>query len=196
MNRLINTSVFEIFNSSSNIDQAVIQQVLDEFSTAISQLADSDGDYKTTFRTLAYTQTMLDKLRVKAHLDEALEIATALVENEIELLQFRITHAKMFSQTAIPAKSPLVLSPEVKLSDIMELLVSLDALDLIQFSDGSKASFAKLTESIEWLFNISFGNCYEKRDDILIRKRQKTKFLDKLKAALEEHNKNNFTPNR
>lgn len=78
----------------------------------------------------------------------------------------------------------------------MELFTPFDLLGFVQFNDGSKASFAKLIEGVEWLFNISFGNCYEKKEDILIRKRQTTKFLDKLKTALEQHNRNNFTPNR
>lgn len=78
----------------------------------------------------------------------------------------------------------------------MEIFIPFDLLGLVQFNEGGKASFAKLVEGLEWLFNTSFGNCYEKKEDILIRKRQKTKFIDKLKVTLEEYNRNNLHHSR
>ena len=123
--------------------------------------------------------------------------AIELIDHELELLRLRIKHPQPFIDERLKTtKSPLHLTSSVKLCDLIEMFTPLDLLDMVEFEDGSKASFAKLIEAIEWLFNTSFGNYYEKKDDILIRKRYKTRFLDKLKTALEEHNKNNFTPNR
>jgi len=63
----------------------------------------------------------------------------------------------------------------------MELISSLDVTNISVYKDGADSTFLDLVEGFEWLFNTRFNNCYEMRRRILMRKTQKTPFLDKLK---------------
>lgn len=206
MKTLIETLFFqkiqEIANGAESSDSE-LQKMLDEFISRVVQMCDTHNG-KTLLRLLNYTRLQLITLQeeysgeVKKTLAErCINIAILYIEAEINTFHLSLTYPDRFLDvTAKPQQSPLKLARCVKLADLVELFTCFDLLELVEFTGGGKASFSKLIEGVEWLFNTSLGNCYEKKEDILIRKRQRTKFIDKLKVALEEHNRNNFTPNR
>lgn len=111
-----------------------------------------------------------------------LKSAVALICFEQKLIYLQLQYPQSLSDRPAKKQSKLYLSKKCSQSYLMELLSSLDSAGICVYDNGEVSAFIDLVAGFEWLFNIHFNNCYEMRRRILMRKRQKTPFLDKLKA--------------
>lgn len=145
-------------------------------------------------------QSKLDALRALARMQERttrlleyfprndslqhsfLKSAVALIQFEQKLIYLQLQYPQSLSDRPPKKRSKLYLSKECTQSYLMELLSSLDAAGVCVYDNGEVSTFTDLVAGFEWLFNIHFNNCYEMRRRILMRKRLKTPFLDKLKV--------------
>nr|DAG24712.1 MAG TPA: RteC protein [Caudoviricetes sp.] len=123
----------------------------------------------------------LSGLKKNGLLNFYLKLSRSNTEAELQLLEKRQTSPELFIDRPPEHLSKLYLSKTCSQSNLMELISSLDVTNISVYKDGADSTFLDLVEGFEWLFNTRFNNCYEMRRRILMRKTQKTPFLDKLK---------------
>lgn len=87
--------------------------------------------------------------------------------------------------------SPLYLTDETYLVEIMELVSGMFLSKLVVTHNGTESPLAEIGRTFEWLFNIKLGDIYKKHENVICRKANKrTEFLDLLrKVIIEESEK-------
>ena len=118
--------------------------------------------------------------------------ALALLDAELELFNLRITHPAQFQPPKDRAKpSPLHLTDETTLVEIMELVSGLHLSKRAVSRSGAALPLTEIARAFENLFNIKFGDIHKKHDSVICRKPHKrTEFLDTLRKAIAEESKN------
>lgn len=125
---------------------------------------------------------------------EFLKRAIQFVDTEQELLNLKLQYPQAFIlfQSTVTI-SPIYLSKEATITDLMELITPLFESKIAIDANGKPVDLPLITAGFEWLFNVSFsGNERKFHENILNRKKDKTKFLDKLRHTLLEINNNNI----
>lgn len=118
--------------------------------------------------------------------------ALAIINSELELLNLRIQNPNQFPkpQNNLPA-SPLYLTDETYLIEIMEMVSGLFLSKRVVTHNGTESPLTEIGRAFEHLFNIKLGDIHKKHESVIKRKPSKiTEFLDTLRKAIAEESKN------
>ena len=114
--------------------------------------------------------------------------AIALVNTEIRILNMRIKYPVQFQnrKNKLPL-SPLYLTDETNLVEIMELVSGLFLSERVVSRNGTKSPLTEIGRAFEYLFNIKFGDIHKKHESVICRQANKRiEFLDILRKAITE----------
>lgn len=86
--------------------------------------------------------------------------------------------------------SPLYLTDETYLVEIMELVSGIFRSKRVVTHNGKESPLTEIGRTFEWLFNIKLGDVHKKHESVISRKPSKiTNFLDMLRKAINEESK-------
>ena len=117
--------------------------------------------------------------------------AIGLVNTEIRILNMRIKYPVQFQnrKDKFPL-SPLHLTDETYLIEIMELVSGIFLSKRVVTHNGKESPLTEIGRTFEWLFNIKLGDVHKKHESVISRKPSKiTNFLDMLRKAINEESK-------
>lgn len=117
--------------------------------------------------------------------------AIGLVNTEIRILNMRIKYPIQFQnrKNNFPP-SPLYLTDETYLIEIMELVSGLFLSQRVVTHTGKESPLTEIGRAFEHLFNIKLGDIHKKHESVIKRKPSKvTEFLDTLRKAITEESK-------
>ena len=131
-----------------------------------------------------------------------LQKTLAIINSELELLNLKIQYPTPFQnrKNGNP-QSPLYLTDETNLVEIMELVSGLFLSKRIINHAGKEAPLTEIGRAFEHLFNIKFGDIHKKHESVICRQDKKhesvikrkpskvTEFLDTLRKAIAEESK-------
>lgn len=87
--------------------------------------------------------------------------------------------------------SPLYLTDETYLIEIMEIVSGLFLSKRVVTHTGTESPLTEIGRTFEHLFNIKLGDIHKKHESVIKRKPSKvTEFLDTLRKAIAEESKN------
>ena len=117
--------------------------------------------------------------------------ALAIINAELELLNLKIKHPNQFNQAKEKIlSSPLYLTDETHLVEIMEMISGLFLTKRVVTHTGKESPLTEIGRTFEWLFNIKLGDIHKKHENVICRKANKrTEFLDILRKAISEESK-------
>ena len=86
--------------------------------------------------------------------------------------------------------SPLYLSDETHLVEIMELVSGMFLSKRVVTHNRTESPLTEIGRTFEYLFNIKLGDIHKKHENVICRKANKrTEFLDILRKAIAEESK-------
>ena len=86
--------------------------------------------------------------------------------------------------------SPLYLTDETYLVEIMELVSGMFLSKRVVTRNGTESPLTEIGRAFEYLFNIKLGDIHKKHENVICRKANKrTEFLDMLRKAITEESK-------
>ena len=117
--------------------------------------------------------------------------ALAIINAELELLNLKIKHPNQFNQAKEKIlSSPLYLTDETHLVEIMEMISGLFLTKRVVTHTGKESPLTEIGRTFEWLYNIKLGDIHKKHENVICRKANKrTEFLDILRKAIVEESK-------
>ena len=121
-----------------------------------------------------------------------LQKVLATINAELELFNLKIQYPKPFqSQINNLPPSPLYLTDNTNLIEIMELVSGLFLSKRVITHTGKESPLTEIGRAFEHLFNIKLGDIHKKHESVISRKPSKvTEFLDTLRKAIQEESKN------
>lgn len=120
-----------------------------------------------------------------------LQKTLAIINSELELLNLKIQYPAPFQNRKknFP-HSPLYLTDETYLVEIMELVSGMFLSKRVVTHNGTESPLTEIGRAFEYLFNIKLGDIHKKHDNVICRKANKrTEFLDTLRKAITEESK-------
>ena len=120
-----------------------------------------------------------------------LQKTLAIVNSELELLNLKIQYPSSFQNrnSNLPS-SPLYLTDETYLVEIMELVSGLFLSKRVVTHNGTESPLPEIGRDFEYLFSIKLGDIHKKHENVISRKANKrTEFLDILRKAISEESK-------
>ena len=120
-----------------------------------------------------------------------LQKTLAIINSELEILDLKIQYPTPFQnrKNGNP-QSPLYLTDETNLVEIMELVSGLFLSKRIINHAGKEAPLTEIGRAFEHLFNIKFGDIHKKHESVICRQANKRiEFLDTLRKAIAEESK-------
>lgn len=116
--------------------------------------------------------------------DEAIEV----INTEIRILNMRIKYPIQFQNRKNNfSPSPLYLTDETFLVEIMELVSGMFLSKRVVTHSGIESPLTEIGRAFEHLFNIKLGDIHKKHENVICRKANKrTEFLDLLRRAIIE----------
>ena len=119
-----------------------------------------------------------------------LQKTLAIICSELELLNLKIQYPAPFQnkKNGNP-QSPLYLTDETNLVEIMELVSGLFLSKRVVNHAGKEAPLTEIGRAFEHLFNIKFGDIHKKHESVICRQANKRiEFLDILRKAITKEN--------
>ena len=118
--------------------------------------------------------------------------ALAINNSELELLNLKIQYPNPFQNRINSfSPSPLHLTDETYLIEIMEIVSGLFLSKRVVTHTGTESPLTEIGRAFEHLFNIKLGDIHKKHESVIKRKPSKvTEFLDILRKAIAEESKN------
>ena len=116
----------------------------------------------------------------------------AIINAELELFNLKIQYPSPFliPKNSFPP-SPLYLTDETYLIEIMEIVSGLFLSKRVVTRSGTEAPLTEIGRAFEYLFNIKLGDVHKKHESVVSRKPSKiTEFLDMLRKVIQEESKN------
>lgn len=117
-----------------------------------------------------------------------LQKTLAIINSELELLNLKIQYPIPFQnrKNSNPF-SPLYLTDETNLVEIMELVSGLFLSKRVVTHSGKEVPLTEIGRTFEHLFNIKFGDIHKKHESVICRQANKRiEFLDMLRKAITE----------
>ena len=120
-----------------------------------------------------------------------LQKTLAIINSELELLNLKIQYPAPFqNKKNSNPQSPLYLTDETNLVEIMELVSGLFLSKRVVNYAGKEAPLTEIGRAFEHLFNIKFGDIHKKHESVICRQANKRiEFLDTLRKAIAEESK-------
>lgn len=199
MNDLLKTRLSDLlFETSQEVTTEEMQNAYGEFVEQIRAMSNGN-DYSTTFRILVATRIEIASLETVPLYGQGenvlkkqfLQKTLAIINSELELLNLKIQYPTPFQnrKNGNP-QSPLYLTDETNLVEIMELVSGLFLSKRIINHAGKEAPLTEIGRAFEHLFNIKFGDIHKKHESVICRQANKRiEFLDTLRKAIAEESK-------
>ncbi len=123
------------------------------------------------------------------YIDYFAHCAQKFLEAEQTLFYYKIRYPDRFVSVKDPISSPLFWSKKYYAIDLSEILFGMELLNPrpIVVSNGSDASFALVVRIFEKVLNVNLGDPYELKRSIINRKKNRAKFTDAIRYALENY---------
>ena len=192
MYTLLKTGLLLFFRESDLPSGTVSEAHLSElFEKFIEELIDYSSDEHRSIierlRCMNFTHKQLSLLEEQKHtaaeylITDYMIRTLFLIDMEIRLLNLRLQYPQSGIVPEVKIESPLYLSKELTVTDVMELLYALHLIEAFRKSDGSKIEFSIVIRTFEEVLHIQrFKNA------AINRKLYLTRFFDRLKGALIE----------
>lgn len=189
--RLLSLLMEAARNRSGQIPASTWQNAYDEFYIHTAQLVDMECS-PGAIRTINLACIEIDSLHNHAftHAPRC-EIADIyclktleMLNKEIEILMLKIEHPKFAAASKMPAPSPLYMSDNFHLTDLVEIIASLYELNFCKTADNMPAKLTMFINTFEWAFNVNLKSYDSLRHSAISRKLRPTSFLDKMREVL------------
>ena len=114
----------------------------------------------------------------------------AIICSELELLNLKIQYPAPFqNKKNSNPQSPLYLTDETNLVEIMELVSGLFLSKRVVTHNGTESPLTEIGRAFEYLFSIKLGDIHKKHENVISRKANKRiEFLDILRKAITKEN--------
>ena len=114
----------------------------------------------------------------------------AIINSELELLNLKIQYPAPFqNKKNSNPQSPLYLTDETNLVEIMELVSGLFLSKRVVNHAGKEAPLTEIGRAFEHRFNIKFGDIHKKHESVICRQANKRiEFLDILRKVITKEN--------
>ena len=166
------------------------------FEKFIEELIDYSSDEHRSIierlRCMNFTHKQLSLLEEQKHtatehlITDYMIRTLFLIDMEIRLLNLRLQYPRSGIVPKVKIESPLYLSKELTVTDLVELLYALHLIEAFRKSDGSRIEFSVVIHTFEEVLHIRIKNYERFKNAAINRKIRLTGFLDQLKAALTE----------
>lgn len=199
MNKLLRTELFNLLieKSKEEVNNNVMQNAYDEFIEKIRDIS-NENDYSTIYRILVATRIEIASLETiplygqgeNALKKQFLQKTLAIINSELELLNLKIQYPAPFqNKKNSNPQSPLYLTDETNLVEIMELVSGLFLSKRVVNHAGKEAPLTEIGRAFEHLFNIKFGDIHKKHESVICRQANKRiEFLDILRKVITKEN--------
>lgn len=178
---------------SGVVSEAHLSELFEKF---IEELIDYSSDEHRSIierlRCMNFTHKQLSLLEEQRHtateylITDYMIRTLFLIDMEIRLLNLRLQYPQSGIVPKVKIESPLYLSKELTVTDVMELLYALHLIEAFRKSDGSKIEFSIVIRTFEEVLHIQIKNYERFKNAAINRKLYLTRFLDRLKGALIE----------
>ena len=199
MYTLLKTGLLLFFRESDlptvTVSEAHLSELFEKF---IEELIDYSSDEHRSIierlRCMNFTHKQLSLLEEQKHtatehlITDYMKRTLFLIDMEIRLLNLRLQYPQSGIVPKVKIESPLYLSKELTVTDLVELLYALHLIEAFRKSDGSRIEFSVVIHTFEEVLHIRIKNYERFKNAAINRKIRLTGFLDQLKAALTERN--------
>jgi hypothetical protein len=197
MYTLLKTGLLLFFRESDlptvTVSEAHLSELFEKF---IEELIDYSSDEHRSIierlRCMNFTHKQLSLLEEQKHtatehlITDYMKRTLFLIDMEIRLLNLRLQYPQSGIVPKVKIESPLYLSKELTVTDLVELLYALHLIEAFRKSDGSRIEFSVVIHTFEEVLHIRIKNYERFKNAAINRKIRLTGFLDQLKAALTE----------
>lgn len=196
MNDFTKARIFELLSESSQeVTNQEMQEAYGEFVEQI-RTVNNGNYYSTTYRLLVAIRIEIASLETIPPYEQGenalkkrfLRKTLAIINSELELLNLKIQYPVPFQnrKNNFP-HSPLYLTDETYLLEIMELVSGIFLSKRVVTHNGTESPLTEIGRAFEYLFNIKLGDIHKKHDNVICHKANKrTGFLDTLREAITE----------
>ena len=197
MYTLLKTGLLLFFRESDlptvTVSEAHLSELFEKF---IEELIDYSSDEHRSIierlRCMNFTHKQLSLLEEQKHtatehlITDYMKRTLFLIDMEIRLLNLRLQYPQSGIVPKVKIESPLYLSKELTVTDLVELLYALHLIEAFRKSDGSRIEFSVVIHTFEEVLHIRIKSYERFKNAAINRKIRLTGFLDQLKAALTE----------
>lgn len=198
MKQLLEQRFFRLLSeySQRKVSVSEFAEAIEELAIHLANFSINEQDYAVLLRYFSFGVISSNRIEYNLSreknaflllLDEAIE----LINNEICIVKWRIKYPVQFqNRENIFLRSPLYLTDETYLVEIMELVSGIFLSERVVTHNGTKSPLTEIGRAFEYLFNIKLGDIHKKHENVICRKANKrTEFLDLLRKAIFEESK-------
>lgn len=198
MKQLLEQRFFRLLSeySQRKVSVSEFAEAIEELAIHLANFSINEQDYAVLLRYFSFGVIGSNRIEYNLSreknaflllLDEAIE----LINNEICIVKWRIKYPVQFqNRENIFLRSPLYLTDETYLVEIMELVSGIFLSERVVTHNGTKSPLTEIGRAFEYLFNIKLGDIHKKHENVICRKANKrTEFLDLLRKAIFEESK-------
>lgn len=197
MYTLLKTGLLLFFRESNlppeTVSEAHLSELFEEF---IQELTAYSSDERRSIierlRCMSFTLGQVSLLEKRKNriseslLTDYMVRTLFLIDMEVRLLHLRLRYPQSGIVPEVTIESPLYLSKDLTVTDLVELLYALHLIGAFRRSDGSRIEFSVVIHTFEEVLHIRIKNYERFKNAAVNRKIRLTGFLDQLKAALTE----------
>ena len=197
MYTLLKTGLLLFFRESDlptgTVSEAHLSELFEEF---IQELTAYSSDERRSIierlRCMSFTLGQVSLLEKRKNriseslLTDYMVRTLFLIDMEVRLLHLRLRYPQSGIVPEVTIESPLYLSKDLTVTDLVELLYALHLIGAFRRSDGSRIEFSVVIHTFEEVLHIRIKNYERFKNAAVNRKIRLTGFLDQLKAALTE----------
>lgn len=197
MYTLLKTGLLLFFRESNlppeTVSEAHLSELFEEF---IQELTAYSSDERRSIierlRCMSFTLGQVSLLEKRKNriseslLTDYMVRTLFLIDMEVRLLHLRLRYPQSGIVPEVKIESPLYLSKDLTVTDLVELLYALHLIGAFRKSDGSRIEFSVVIHTFEEVLHIRIKNYERFKNAAVNRKIRLTGFLDQLKAALTE----------
>ena len=197
MYTLLKTGLLLFFRESNlppeTVSEAHLSELFEEFIQELT--AYSSDDHRSIIerlRCMSFTLGQVSLLEKRKNriseslLTDYMVRTLFLIDMEVRLLHLRLRYPQSGIVPEVKIESPLYLSKDLTVTDLVELLYALHLIGAFRKSDGSRIEFSVVIHTFEEVLHIRIKNYERFKNAAANRKIRLTGFLDQLKAALTE----------
>ena len=197
MYTLLKTGLLLFFRESNlppeTVSEAHLSELFEEFIQELT--AYSSDDHRSIIerlRCMSFTLGQVSLLEKRKNrmseslLTDYMVRTLFLIDMEVRLLHLRLRYPQSGIVPEVKIESPLYLSKDLTVTDLVELLYALHLIGAFRKSDGSRIEFSVVIHTFEEVLHIRIKNYERFKNAAVNRKIRLTGFLDQLKAALTE----------
>ena len=197
MYTLLKTGLLLFFRESDlptgTVSEAHLSELFEEFIQELTAYSSDDRrSIIERLRCMSFTLGQVSLLEKRKNriseslLTDYMVRTLFLIDMEVRLLHLRLRYPQSGIVPEVKIESPLYLSKDLTVTDLVELLYALHLIGAFRKSDGSRIEFSVVIHTFEEVLHIRIKNYERFKNAAINRKIRLTGFLDQLKAALTE----------